>query len=580
MQLSRQPRSVRAGCSQRVPAAPGILRLQRPASRWVAKAADSDSDQPATAPETTPSPVSSSHSSSFTPSAASTSAPAAATAVAPSPAAPTARAATVAELDALRFKLDPSVERWSTRDTILIAAISDPKDDKKASNPAASAYRLVEVLPRLLPAGGPAAAVSDPARAAHWAYHLVRHLSFNGLAVAGFAAHDLVERLQRLQRQLAGGSSGSSGRGSSSRTRTPFEKLLESAEAEFAYRLSDFIEAVDQDYDNIKSGAYPLPWDMTSPSHRQYSPAYVAASSAAYVGEWIKMTQRRLDKQPEKLWLDGGKLYPQYYTKTFHFQTDGWFSARSAFVYETNTEALFSGLQDIMQRTALLPIADYVREAGSGSGPASSASGASERSPAQLRLLEVAAGTGRFHTFIKDAYPDMRTVCSDLSPFYLARARNNLRYWRRLRAPGRSLGGVDETGTEFLQTAAEDIAAPDESFDIVVCVYLFHELPEAVRRRAVAEFARVLRPGGLLVLTDSVQLGDRPGLERNLDVFGDFNEPYYRNYLSCDLGAMGEEAGLVPDGKWVSLVTKTLSFRKPWAGEALATAPAVDSLTA
>ena len=48
----------------------------------------------------------------------------------------------------------------------------------------------------------------------------------------------------------------------------------------------------------------------------------------------------------------------------------------------------------------------------------------------------------------------------------------------------------------------------------MVCVYLFHELPEAVRRRAAAEFARVLRPGGLVVFADSVQLGDRPGLER------------------------------------------------------------------
>eukprot|EP00198_Chlamydomonas_reinhardtii_P006152 XP_001695488.1 menaquinone biosynthesis methyltransferase UbiE/COQ5 [Chlamydomonas reinhardtii] len=433
--------------------------------------------------------------------------------------------------------------------------------------------RLADVLPRLLqPASGAGAAATDPKRAAHWAYHLVRHLGFNGLAFAGFAAHDLVERLQRLQRQVAGGGRGSSSGGTS---RTPFEKLLEGAEAELAYRLSDFIEAVDQDYDNIRSGYYPLPWDMTSPRHRQYNPAYVAASSAAYVGEWVKITQRRLAKQPEPVWLDGGKLYPQYYNKTFHFQTDGWFSARSAFVYETTTEALFSGLQDIMQRTTLLPIADYVREAESGSGPASSASGASERSPAQLRLLEVAAGTGRFHTFIKDAYPDMRTVCSDLSPFYLARARNNMRYWRRLRARGRFLGGVDETGTEFLQTAAEDIAAPDDSFDIVVCVYLFHELPEAVRRRAVSEFARVLRPGGLLVLTDSVQLGDRPGLERNLDVFGNFNEPYYRNYLSCDLGSMCEEAGLTPDTKYLCSATKTLSFRKAAVGEAPATAPAV-----
>jgi len=39
---------------------------------------------------------------------------------------------------------------------------------------------------------------------------------------------------------------------------------------------------------------------------------------------------------------------------------------------------------------------------------------------------------------------------------------------------------------------------------VVLCVYLFHELPPAVRRAAAAEMARVLKPGGLLVLTDSV----------------------------------------------------------------------------
>lgn len=71
----------------------------------------------------------------------------------------------------------------------------------------------------------------------------------------------------------------------------------------------------------------------------------------------------------------------------------------------------------------------------------------------------------------------------------------------------------------------------------VTCTYLFHELPPAVRRAAAAEMARVLRPGGLLVLTDSIQLGDRPALDANLGRFGDFNEPYYRSYISEDFGA-------------------------------------------
>ncbi len=62
----------------------------------------------------------------------------------------------------------------------------------------------------------------------------------------------------------------------------------------------------------------------------------------------------------------------------------------------------------------------------------------------------------------------------------------------------------------------------------VVCVYLFHELPKPIRSRAAAEFFRVLKPGGLLVLTDSVQVGDRPAWDNSIGVFGDFNEPYYR----------------------------------------------------
>ena len=40
------------------------------------------------------------------------------------------------------------------------------------------------------------------------------------------------------------------------------------------------------------------------------------------------------------------------------------------------------------------------------------------------------------------------------------------------------------------QTAAESLAVPDESFDLVYCVYLFHELPADIRRKAAAEMAR------------------------------------------------------------------------------------------
>jgi hypothetical protein len=39
---------------------------------------------------------------------------------------------------------------------------------------------------------------------------------------------------------------------------------------------------------------------------------------------------------------------------------------------------------------------------------------------------------------------------------------------------------------------------------------------------------RVVKPGGLVVLTDSVQMGDRPVWDKTLGNFGNLNEPHYR----------------------------------------------------
>ena len=152
---------------------------------------------------------------------------------------------------------------------------------------------------------------------------------------------------------------------------------------------------------------------------------------------------------------------------------------------------------------------------------------------------------------------------SDLSPFYLQAGRDNMRYWKRKRAADAILPGVDGNGTTFLQAAAEKLPSEDNSFDLVYCVYLFHELPEDIRKKAVQEMARVVKPGGMVVLTDSVQLGDRPCYDATLGGFKQFNEPYYENYLQTNLGELFQEAGLECDLKVMSSTTKTLSFKKP-----------------
>ncbi len=65
-------------------------------------------------------------------------------------------------------------------------------------------------------------------------------------------------------------------------------------------------------------------------------------------------------------------------------------------------------------------------------------------------------------------------------------------------------------------------------------VFVFHELPHAVRRRVTAEAYRVLKAGGCFVVCDSAQRGDDPTGETDpfLDWFpATYHEPYYRGYV-------------------------------------------------
>ena len=85
----------------------------------------------------------------------------------------------------------------------------------------------------------------------------------------------------------------------------------------------------------------------------------------------------------------------------------------------------------------------------------------------------------------------------------------------------------------------------DQSHDLVTCIYLFHELPRRVRAAVAREIARILKPGGRLIVLDSLQLGDQPDYDGLLERFPvAFHEPYYADYIRHDLAAPFAAAGL------------------------------------
>jgi ubiquinone/menaquinone biosynthesis C-methylase UbiE len=98
----------------------------------------------------------------------------------------------------------------------------------------------------------------------------------------------------------------------------------------------------------------------------------------------------------------------------------------------------------------------------------------------------------------------------------------------------------------------------------VTSIFTFHELPPGVRRTVFREFARVLRPGGRLVLVDSIQRGDKPDYEGLLELFPQsFHEPYYTSYIDEDFGALGRACGLTHTRYVNAFLAKVMVFDKP-----------------
>jgi ubiquinone/menaquinone biosynthesis C-methylase UbiE len=93
---------------------------------------------------------------------------------------------------------------------------------------------------------------------------------------------------------------------------------------------------------------------------------------------------------------------------------------------------------------------------------------------------------------------------------------------------------------------------------------LFHELPPKVRRSVVAECARVLKPGGRMVIVDSLQRGDQPDYEGLLDLFPqNYHEPYYASYTKEDFSELAAECGLASVENTKAFVSKVMVFDKP-----------------
>jgi len=220
--------------------------------------------------------------------------------------------------------------------------------------------------------------------------------------------------------------------------------------------------------------------------------------------------------------LPGAEQLPPYLLQEFHGMPNGYYSQRLADDYPRGFEIAMLG----QMRVARGRIA--------------------ERLQACASVLEVGAGAGLLLRELKDV--GVREVVGlDASAYNLKTAAEV--------APGARL----------VQGLAEALPFAEQRFDAVCACFLFHELPAEVSAAALREFARVLKPGGLLLLTEPSPVHLRTPLWRLLAtlelravyyrclavaVYEPYLEDWLQRDVSASLNAVGcdvvEERAAVP----------------------------------
>lgn len=164
-----------------------------------------------------------------------------------------------------------------------------------------------------------------------------------------------------------------------------------------------------------------------------------------------------------------------------------------------------------------------------------------------LVVLDIATGAGR--TAVSMAPRVGKVVAADLTPEMLREAR----------------GLAADTGCrniDFVAADAESLPFADASFDRVTCRVAPHHFPDL--RAAIREMMRVVRPGGMVGIVDSISPED-PALDAFINGVARMRDPtHVRSYRIDEWVSYLKEGGL--SLTYVNCAWKVYSF-PDWVAE-------------
>ncbi|MCM2460034.1 class I SAM-dependent methyltransferase [Pseudomonas sp. LARHCG127] len=109
--------------------------------------------------------------------------------------------------------------------------------------------------------------------------------------------------------------------------------------------------------------------------------------------------------------------------------------------------------------------------------------------PANPVLLDAGCGQGKSFQYLRQAFAPQRLIGVDADPHSLDLSREE--------------AARQGMAVELIGSDCATLAVPDASVDLLFCHQTFHHLVE--QEKALAEFYRVLKPGGYLLFAESTE---------------------------------------------------------------------------
>lgn len=269
-----------------------------------------------------------------------------------------------------------------------------------------------------------------------------------------------------------------------------------------------------------------MPWSVLRPE----SPLDHGKRLTRILWAGVKMSRQRKVKKSRPTTVENTDL-PDYFTRNFHWQIDGYLSEDSAAIYDHQVEILFTGTASAMRRLAIFPLDEFLKKFNG-----------------KAQILEVGSGTGELARAIHTSFPNHELTVSDISAPYLAVAKKR----------------IASSKIKFVEAMAETLPFADASFDVVYSIFLFHELPPKIRIQAIQEMFRILRPKGLLILVDSIQENEVPEYHWALESFPkDYHEPFYKSYVQWKITETLMDTGFVEIKTERGFFSKCVSAIRP-----------------